>query len=68
MLLYTDGILEARDPDREFVDLMALVAPLSAGALDDALPAVLDALRAAVGGELGDDLALLVAEYDPRPA
>lgn len=65
LLLYTDGILEARDPQRHFVDLTRLVEPLTAGRLDDALDAVLDRLRQAVGGVLGDDLALLVAEYAP---
>jgi serine phosphatase RsbU (regulator of sigma subunit)/anti-sigma regulatory factor (Ser/Thr protein kinase) len=65
LLLYTDGILEARDPQRRFLDLMRLVQPLTAGALDDALEAVLDRLRNVVGGQLDDDLALLVAEYAP---
>jgi serine phosphatase RsbU (regulator of sigma subunit)/anti-sigma regulatory factor (Ser/Thr protein kinase) len=65
LLLYTDGILEARDPKRGFVDLMALVKPLSQGELGTALDGVLGALRDAVGGELGDDLALLIAEFSP---
>ena len=65
LLLYTDGILEARDPQDRFLDLMGLVQPLTTGQLDDAVDAVLAGLRAAVGGELGDDLALLIAEYRP---
>jgi len=65
LLLYTDGILEARDPHGRFVDLMALAQPLTTGRLDEAVDAVLAGLRAAVGGELGDDLALLIAEYSP---
>jgi serine phosphatase RsbU (regulator of sigma subunit) len=67
LLLYTDGILEARGPEREFVDLMALVKPLSHGQLQTALEGVLSELRSAVDGELGDDLALLVAEFSPTP-
>jgi serine phosphatase RsbU (regulator of sigma subunit) len=64
LLLMTDGIVDARDPDREFVDLLRLVAPLAAGGpLDPALDAVLTSLHDAVGSDLGDDLALLVAEF-----
>jgi serine phosphatase RsbU (regulator of sigma subunit) len=64
LLLMTDGIIEARDPDREFVDLLRLVAPLAGSSgIGDALDHVLDALHDAVGQDLGDDLALLVAEY-----
>jgi GAF domain-containing protein/anti-sigma regulatory factor (Ser/Thr protein kinase) len=66
LLLYTDGILEARKPDGDFVLLADVVGPLSsAQGLTAVLDGVLDGLRAAVGGPLGDDLALLAAEYDP---
>ncbi|MDT7570162.1 MAG: hypothetical protein QOE05_336, partial [Actinomycetota bacterium] len=61
LLLYTDGILEAREPAGGFVRLADVLGPLSAGGpLGDVLPQVLDALRARVGGNLGDDLALVV--------
>jgi serine phosphatase RsbU (regulator of sigma subunit) len=64
LLLMTDGIIEARDPDREFLDLLRLVAPLAKrGPLGPALDAVLSSLHDAVGSALGDDLALLVAEF-----
>jgi serine phosphatase RsbU (regulator of sigma subunit)/anti-sigma regulatory factor (Ser/Thr protein kinase) len=63
LLLYTDGIIEARDGSREFVDLLSLAQPLAVGALDEVLTGMLDELAAAVGGALGDDLAMLVAEY-----
>ncbi len=63
VLLYTDGVIEARDPERRFVDLLAVARPLGVGPLDEALDQVLDALRAAVGSALGDDLAMLAAEY-----
>jgi serine phosphatase RsbU (regulator of sigma subunit) len=68
LMLMTDGLLEARAPDRAFVDVMTLVGPLARGqALGPALDAVLSELRRAVGAELGDDLALLVAEYTGAP-
>jgi serine phosphatase RsbU (regulator of sigma subunit) len=63
LLLYTDGVLEARDADREFVDLMHLLRPLASGQLESVLDDILDHLHAQVGSDLGDDLALLVAEY-----
>jgi serine phosphatase RsbU (regulator of sigma subunit) len=63
LLLYTDGVIEARDPSGQFVDVVPLVEPLRTGNLGDVLDAVLAALHDAVGPELGDDLALLVAEY-----
>jgi hypothetical protein len=63
LLLYTDGILEARDPERRFVDSMELVRPLATGQLEQVLDDILEHLHGLVGPELGDDLALLVAEY-----
>jgi serine phosphatase RsbU (regulator of sigma subunit) len=64
LLLHTDGVLEARDSDRRFVDLMQLASPLRSGTdLPSVLDDVLRALHDAVGRDLGDDVALLVAEY-----
>jgi serine phosphatase RsbU (regulator of sigma subunit) len=64
LFLMTDGLLEARHPDRSFVDVMELLSPLVAGdSLGSTLDNVLAALRSTVGNDLGDDLALLVAEY-----
>lgn len=69
LLLYTDGLLEARDARREFVQLEQVVAPLAdGGPIDDVLGRILEGLRAVVGGSLGDDLALLVAEYVGAPS
>jgi serine phosphatase RsbU (regulator of sigma subunit) len=65
LLLYTDGLLEARLPDRRFVDLSRVLRPLGSADLDAVLDEILERLRAAVGSDLGDDLALLVAEYSP---
>lgn len=64
LLLYTDGILEARDPAGRFVALQDVIGPLAVpGRLDELLAAILDRLRGIVGGSPGDDLALVVAEY-----
>ena len=64
VLLYTDGIIEARDAERQFVDLRTVVVgPLTAGDLDEVLDRVLVSLRHSVGAAIGDDLALVVAEY-----
>lgn len=63
LLLHTDGILEARDPERRFVDVMELVRPLTTGRLEQVLDDILEHLHGLVGADLGDDLALLVAEY-----
>ena len=63
LLLYTDGIIEARDAQQQFVDLREVVATLAGGRLDEVLDRVLVALRRSVGAALGDDLALVVAEY-----
>jgi serine phosphatase RsbU (regulator of sigma subunit) len=63
LLLYTDGIVEARDGLGGFVDLARVTAPLATAPLDEVLDDVLRALQAWTGGPLNDDLALLVAEY-----
>jgi serine phosphatase RsbU (regulator of sigma subunit)/anti-sigma regulatory factor (Ser/Thr protein kinase) len=63
LFLYTDGIIEARDRQGNFVDLNALLGSVGTDDLDATLDQVLSGLRAAVGGALADDLAMLVAEY-----
>jgi serine phosphatase RsbU (regulator of sigma subunit) len=65
LLLYTDGIIEARRPDGNFVDLETLCAGLDSIPFGNALDVLLARLRAEVGEDLGDDLALVMAEYDP---
>src|SRR3954451_24533724 len=69
LFLYTDGIIEARDRQGQFVDLNGLLEPMGGEDLEVTLDKVLHGLRAAVGGALSDDLAMLVAEYigDLRP-
>ncbi|HVT63715.1 MAG TPA: SpoIIE family protein phosphatase [Mycobacteriales bacterium] len=65
LLLYTDGVIEARDPERRFVDLTWVVAPLASGELQYALNDVLDRLHRFAGARLGDDVALVAAEFSP---
>jgi serine phosphatase RsbU (regulator of sigma subunit) len=66
VLLYTDGLLEARDLDGDFVELTEVLAGLASGTPDDALGRVLVALDRAIGHELNDDLALLLVEFAPK--
>jgi serine phosphatase RsbU (regulator of sigma subunit) len=65
LLLYTDGLIEARDAARQFVDLEQIAQPIVGGDLYVVLDEVLQRLHRSVGRDLGDDLALLVAEYRP---
>ncbi len=64
LLLYTDGAIEARGADREFLDFRELLRPALARDHVGVLDGVLTALRRkAAGSRLNDDLALLIAEY-----
>jgi serine phosphatase RsbU (regulator of sigma subunit) len=65
LLLFTDGLVEARQPDGRFVDLATITAPLPLGRLETVLSRVLEALRQQVGPDLDDDLALVAVEYRP---
>ncbi|SED88137.1 PP2C family protein-serine/threonine phosphatase [Streptomyces sp. Ag109_O5-10] len=60
LLLYTDGVIEARDPAREFYPLAERVARHVSGDPEHILSAVHDELLAHVGGRLHDDAALLL--------
>ena len=66
LLLFTDGLIEARDANGAFADLMRVVKALGTADLDTVLEQILDELRNTVGGDLDDDLALLAAEYRPH--
>nr|MDT0662515.1 PP2C family protein-serine/threonine phosphatase [Micromonospora sp. DSM 115978] len=67
LLLYTDGLIEARDRNRELLALASihpcLVEPDRQAALDRILARVL----AHVGERPQDDIALLLAEHRPAP-
>ena len=65
LLVYTDGLVEARDAHGEFVDVLDIADPLRRGTLGAALQRILARLRTASGGDLNDDLALLAAEFSP---
>ena len=64
LLLYTDGVTEARDARREFYPLEERVEPVAArgsGADGDLLERLRDDLVQYVGAPLDDDAALLLA-------
>ena len=63
LLLYTDGVSEARGRDREFLPPLTLAPLLAAATLDEALEGFLARVRAHVpGGELLDDAAVVLLE------
>lgn len=70
LLLYTDGLVEARNQNSVFFDLDHLPDQLRTSPnLDTALDALVDRLIAHVGGRLNDDLALVLAELvEAHPA
>jgi serine phosphatase RsbU (regulator of sigma subunit) len=65
VLLLTDGILETRHAGR-FFDFGANAAVASVGTPGEALDALVERLFAFSGGHVGDDVALLLAEYGGR--
>ncbi|WP_432492699.1 PP2C family protein-serine/threonine phosphatase [Kineococcus gypseus] len=77
LLLFTDGLVEARDREGRFFDLAAGARALSpagapgadpSGDLDAALEQLLADVRRHVGGVLDDDLAVLLLERLPATA
>ncbi|WP_432537250.1 PP2C family protein-serine/threonine phosphatase [Kineococcus arenarius] len=67
LLLFTDGLVEARDASGRFFDLEAEASCLAQAGpgLDDGLERLLAAVRRHVGGRLDDDLAVLLLERAP---
>jgi phosphoserine phosphatase RsbU/P len=64
LLLYTDGVSEARDRRGEFLDLGALGPLLVGEPIEPTLDRLLDAVRAhSATGELSDDAAVLLLEH-----
>ena len=63
VLLYTDGLVEARSADRSFFELAPdTVETLKRRSLDAALEGLVASVLRHTGGRLDDDLALLLAE------
>ncbi|MFF1357796.1 PP2C family protein-serine/threonine phosphatase [Streptomyces sp. NPDC058297] len=68
LVLYTDGVIEARSPTGDFYSLAERVASfpsLPAGGPDSLLHHIHRDLLAHTGGQLNDDIALLVVERVP---
>ncbi len=63
VLLYTDGLIEARTASGDFVSLEDVTRDVAEAPMSTVLGSVLSRLRGAVGGHLSDDLALLLVEY-----
>lgn len=66
MLFFTDGLVEARDRSGAFFPLDRYAAELGDGDLEEALDRLVERLLAYGGGEMNDDLALVLAESEPR--
>ena len=62
MLIYTDGLIEARDPRGDFFPLCDNAPALRDGSLDEALDRLLIRLRSHAGEEIDDDMALVLVE------
>ena len=63
MLIYTDGLVEARDRRGSFFPLRESAPGLLQGSLDDALDRLLERLRAHAGQRIDDDVALVLVEH-----
>jgi serine phosphatase RsbU (regulator of sigma subunit) len=67
LLLFTDGLIEARSPDGAFIDPAPFLPEVARAPFDSALDGLLASLQRAAGHRLDDDIALLLACYDPAP-
>jgi serine phosphatase RsbU (regulator of sigma subunit) len=63
LLMYTDGLSEARDADGEFLAVPSLAPLLRNETVDDALEEALEAVQRHIpSGDLSDDLAVMLLE------
>ncbi|KQC35511.1 serine/threonine protein phosphatase [Frankia sp. ACN1ag] len=67
LLLFTDGLIEARDAQGRFFPLDDRLDLLRGGGQDEALDRLIAAVGTHAGGALHDDLAILLAERQPVP-
>lgn len=65
LLLFTDGMIEARAPGGGFVDPSVFLPQVARADFDSALDLLLTVLKREAGHAIDDDLALLLACYDP---
>jgi GAF domain-containing protein/anti-sigma regulatory factor (Ser/Thr protein kinase) len=63
LLLYTDGLLEACDRSHAADELVSVIRPAVDGPLDEVPDRLVDVIRSFAEGVLGDDVAVLVAQY-----
>ena len=69
LLMYTDGLSEARDVDGEFLPVPTLATPVRSGSVEQAIAEVVTAVTTHVPrGRLDDDLAVILIEHLPGPA
>jgi serine phosphatase RsbU (regulator of sigma subunit) len=68
LLLFTDGLIEARSPSGTFIDPAPFLPLVGQAEFGSALDGLLTSLKQAAGHVLDDDLALLLACYDPDSA
>ncbi|GCD88273.1 PP2C family protein-serine/threonine phosphatase [Nocardioides sp. LS1] len=66
ILFYTDGLVEARDKRGTFFPLDDFSAELAEGTVEEALDRLVEHLLDFGGRVMGDDLALVLAESEPR--
>ncbi|WP_296604316.1 PP2C family protein-serine/threonine phosphatase [Nocardioides sp.] len=66
VLFYTDGLIETRDRAGEFFPLDDYTAELGEGTVEEALDRLVERLLAWGGQRMSDDLALVLAESEPR--
>jgi phosphoserine phosphatase RsbU/P len=68
LLVYTDGLTEARNPAGGFLDLeQRALACLSAGSLEQALDDLIAQLQDHAGGSLRDDVIAFAVQLTPTP-
>ncbi len=65
LLMFTDGLIEARAPGGGFVDPEPLIADAARAPFDAALDGLLAGLQRETSHALDDDLALLLVGFDP---